>query len=223
MKFYFKQLMLANLVLIFFTIIAVFYLDRPIALFMHSSGLDQIKGFRIITEDSPILIMLFILAVILGKKQLKLKNKLVLAAYFYLGLYLTMELKTGLKIIFGRYWPKTWFNNNLSLIHNNVFGFDFWHGSGNMGSFPSGHTTYVAFCMVWLICLLPHKRYWFLGLFTIVSISFIVLDYHFLGDCIAGLIVGGNCAILSLYLEYKILRIINVLNLGIAKLEHLMK
>lgn len=203
MKKFLKQLILTNAVLLILTVITVLYCDRSIAFFMHNNGFDQIKELRVITEYLPIIVMVFIIVVILSKTSMKFRTRLVLGAYFYISLYITMEIKTGLKIIFGRYWPETW-NNNLSLISNNVFGFNFWHGMGKMGSFPSGHTTYITFCAIWLIHLISSKKNWLLGVCFLVPISLTISNYHFLGDCLAGLILGMNCAILSLYAQRKI-------------------
>ena len=94
--------------------------------------------------------------------------------------------KTGLKTIFGRYWTKTWINHNLSLIHDGIYGFNWWHGFGNQGCFPSGHSTYTAFCCFWLYILQPrYKILWFI-LLVIMPLGLIALDYHYLGDCFAG-------------------------------------
>lgn len=204
-----KQLARINLILVVFTSVAVFWLDRPIALFMNHNSFDWIKYQKIITENLPIFLIVFIIAVILFKSTMKFVNRLILATYFYTTLYITMEINTLLKTIFGRYWPTTWFNNNLSLIHDNVFGFDFWHGVGKMGSFPSGHTACVTFCIIWLIKLIHSKKKWFLWLWGLEPLSLIVLDYHFLGDCLAGLILGMNCAVLSIYAKRKIIGIKN--------------
>ena len=125
---------------------------------------------------------------------------IVYSGYLYVMLKVTMEVKTGLKIIFGRYWTKTWINNNLSLIHDNVFGFNWWRGYGNQGCFPSGHSTFTAFCCVWLWYLFPRLRYLWLSLMIIMPVCLIALDYHFLGDCLAGLGLGMLCAMVSHWL-----------------------
>ena len=199
-----KRLFVITFSLIVLTCISVLYLDRPIALFIHNYGWDSRMIFlRIFTEYLPVFILLLLAICILLKVGITFVTKIIVIVYFYITLYITMEIKTLLKLIFGRYWPKTWIKNNLSLINNNVFGFDFWHGVGNMGSFPSGHTTLTTFCVVWLIYLHPNKKWWWIILGIFVVISLIVLDYHFLGDCFAGLTLGLNLGILIIYMKQR--------------------
>ena len=132
---------------------------------------------------------------------------LVAGAYFYLCLQLTLELKTGLKIIFGRYWPTTWIAGNLSLIHDGIYGFHWWHGWGNQGGFPSGHTTYTLFCCTCLYLTLPRLKYLWLLLALLIPSCLIILNYHFLGDCLAGIGLGSFSALLSARLWQKLARI----------------
>lgn len=193
----------AVLILWLAAIPAVLWLDRPLALWVHASALDSHLWVRQITEGLPkvlpaVVIVLLALPLLLRRKWW---SALVSAVYFYAMLKLTMEIKTGLKIIFGRYWTKTWINHNLSLIHDNVFGFNWWHGFGNQGCFPSGHSTFTAFCCLWLIYAQPRYKYLWLAILVLMPVCLIALDYHFLGDCLAGLGLGTLCALTS-YLLY---------------------
>lgn len=177
---------------------AVLWIDRPLALAIHHAGIDNYLLLRYVTEGLPPLMMwLLVIAALYRGWQLRWWLAIVYSGYLYVMLKVTMEVKTGLKIIFGRYWTKTWINNNLSLIHDNVFGFNWWHGHGNQGCFPSGHSTFTAFCCVWLWYLFPRFRYLWLSLMIIMPVCLIALDYHFLGDCLAGLGLGMFCAVLS--------------------------
>jgi hypothetical protein len=45
-----------------------------------------------------------------------------------LSLIVARAAKDQLKFVFGRTWPETWVNNNPSLIHDGVFGFNPFHG-----------------------------------------------------------------------------------------------
>lgn len=194
-----KYLFYISIPLLLCTLISISYWDRPIALFMHRSSLDQIKQLRYITEYLPYIIgVLFITVIVRSKRYILWLQKIVIIIYFYLALYITMEIKTVLKMIFGRYWPKTWLHNNLSLISNNVYGFNFFHGADNMGSFPSGHSTYVTFCVIWLIKICPEARFFFILIGALVPISLIILDYHFVSDCVGGIILGMNFAVFSI-------------------------
>jgi membrane-associated phospholipid phosphatase len=202
MKINTKTLLVISLILIAFTILSIFYIDRGLALYIHNNGIDANPVLTKITKLMPKAVLLLIFVVILLKREILFVQKIILAVFFYISLLLTIEIKIGLKIIFGRYWPKTWINNNLSLITDNIYGFNFFHGFANQGSFPSGHSTYIAFCSVWLCVLYPRLLLLCLILMVIMPICLILLDYHFLGDCLAGILLGINSAALS-YIIYK--------------------
>ncbi len=186
--------------------ISILVVDRPLAILIHQNGLDSYLQLRKITEGMPVFISVLAMLALISYYWRKERKLLSFTApvYFYLMLKLTMEIKTGLKIIFGRYWTKTWINNNLSLIHDNVYGFNWLHGFGNQGSFPSGHSTYVVFCAMWLSYIYPKLAYiWFLLALLCIT-CLIVLDYHFLGDCFAGVGLGMLCAVISLAIWQRI-------------------
>ena len=50
----------------------------------------------------------------------------------------TAFIVNGIKMIFGRYWADTFMCNNLSLLHNNVYGFNWFNSQDINQSFPSG-------------------------------------------------------------------------------------
>ena len=208
-----KRHICINLALCLGALIAVSYLDRPLALWVHQIGIDQWLILRNITEGLPPLVTVLVLGALLLRswrisadgKLRGLASGVLCSVYFYLMLKLTMQIKTYLKIFFGRYWTKTWVANNLSLIHDGVFGFNWWHGFGNQGSFPSGHSTYMAFCCVWLCYAQPRLKFIWLTLLILMPINLIILDYHFLGDCLAGLSLGYCLALISILLLHRII------------------
>lgn len=172
------------------SIIGILFIDKPITIFMHDHYFDTYTQLRILTEFTPPA-ALFIAFVGVVIHYFKDKIKLVIYfMYIYVGLEITLMLKTGLKIVAGRYWPKTWINHNLSLIDNNVYGFNWLHGYGNQGSFPSGHSTYTVYCMTWFILLMPKYRYLGIMVCVIGIAPQIILDYHFFGDCMVGISFG---------------------------------
>jgi membrane-associated phospholipid phosphatase len=177
-------------------LIAILWLDKPLALWVHSAGLDQWLVLRYVSEGVPVFLLVAVIGGCLVSSQLSHSYylRLYTLVYYYAGLRLTIAIKTGLKIIFGRYWPKTWLNHNLSLISNGVYGFDWGQGFNNQGSFPSGHSSYTAYCIVVLCALLPRFTYLWLLILFILPLSLIILDYHFLGDCLAGVGLGVTSA-----------------------------
>jgi membrane-associated phospholipid phosphatase len=203
----YKQAIQITLYLWIAALISILWIDKPLALNIHKWQLDKLHFLSYITEVFPIIITIIVIISIIVTYLPKIKlYSILIVGYFYLSLSISMTIKTTLKILFGRYWPKTWFNNNLSLIHDGVFGFDWLHGFHNYGSFPSGHSTYIAFCAIWLVAISCKLRYLGYLCLILVPIALIMLDYHFLGDCLAGLGLGYICAYISLVLLSRILK-----------------
>ena len=109
---------------------------------------------------------------------------------------LSIFMKDALKFVFGRYWPNTWNNNNISLIHDHAYGFHFFHSGVPYQSFPSGHTTIVvaAATSIWITYPRGPWRYLALLAALLTIIGLLAKNYHFLGDCIAGAWVGFTVA-----------------------------
>ncbi|MGV3278116.1 phosphatase PAP2 family protein [Rickettsiales bacterium LUAb2] len=175
--------------LMILSIISIFFVDARLAIFIHKIKLDQLLFLRFITEGFPIYLpIIYIILLFCLRKKIVFGNLLILIV-FVIGLtYLSEVVHDILKIIFGRYWPSTWKNNNLSLLHDNVFGFNWFHGWNS--SYPSGHTLFVVvttFCM-WIIYK-PLKYLW-LAIMLVMVVSLVALNYHFLGDCFAGAALG---------------------------------
>ena len=104
--------------------------------------------------------------------------------------------KDVLKLGFGRLWPETWVQNNPSWIADHRFGFAPFHGGPGWASFPSGHTTVIsAPCAVaWRHTGRPFRPAWAV-LPALVAVGLLGADFHFLGDCIAGALLGLACAV----------------------------
>lgn len=174
---------------------AYWFIDKPVAFLMNHH--TRTEGFSLLVFFTYLSKLLYILAVFtylyyliryalkkctyFDNAVLAVTNSVVIAAY----------IKDQLKFVFGRTWPETWINNNPSLIHNNVYGFNFFRGGPEFASFPSGHTTIIVAAMFTLWQLYP--RYWPLYLLAIVLVitGLIGMDYHFVSDVIAGGFLGA--------------------------------
>jgi membrane-associated phospholipid phosphatase len=107
------------------------------------------------------------------------------------SLVLADQFRETLAYAFGRYWPETWVHGNPSLIRDGAYGFHPFHCPSGCGSFPSGHTarTVAVAAVVWIAY--PRWR-WACGLASVaVATGLLGMDYHFVGDVIAGGFVGG--------------------------------
>lgn len=96
-----------------------------------------------------------------------------------------------LKVIFGRYWPATWISNNLSLLRDNAYGFNWFHMGKAYASFPSGHTTVTVAAMIVLWLAYPRLRWLAVLVSALVMLGLIGMYYHFVSDVIAGACLGG--------------------------------
>jgi membrane-associated phospholipid phosphatase len=175
------------------TAVAYLWLDRPIAFFAHSS-LAQAPVFAKLTllpeplsTLSLTALLLIGLWVVAGRPLYPPLRVVMLCSVSYI---VAESFKNGLKYIFGRTWPETWINGNPSLIHDNVYGFNFFHGGQAYASFPSGHTTAVCAVVSVLWICYPRFRALYAAAVGIVVIGLIGADFHFLSDIIAGGFIG---------------------------------
>jgi membrane-associated phospholipid phosphatase len=117
------------------------------------------------------------------------------------GLYLTMSvatlaataLKDELKWMFGRPWPQYWQQYGLYSFHPFANGWLY-------GSFPSGHTSYIAAPMLVLMALRPRYAALAAGIVLLVMFGLVGAGYHYVGDVVAGLFVGLAAAAGSIVL-----------------------
>jgi len=111
-----------------------------------------------------------------------------------LSLIVADEFRTSLGDLCGRYWPETWFHNNLSLIGTGTYGFHPFESGDDIGSFPSGHAARIfGFATVWWIAL-PRSRAVWIVVCVPMLVSLVAMDYHFVSDVIAGSVLGGIVA-----------------------------
>jgi membrane-associated phospholipid phosphatase len=88
-----------------------------------------------------------------------------------------------IKAIFGRFRPVLYFTEGL-------YGFNFFHPSEDMNSFPSGHAATALSLAFALSRLFPQYRipFFFIGL--TIAISRTITTAHFLSDTVAGAWIG---------------------------------
>ena len=89
-----------------------------------------------------------------------------------------------------------------------LYGFK-WFTIG-FDSFPSGHCIIFSYFIVWLLFYKRQLLFIAFQAFAILFVGLIVLNYHFVGDCIAGLCIGGVLGYISIVLWIKIILRIDV-------------
>ncbi|WP_235261391.1 phosphatase PAP2 family protein [Candidatus Francisella endociliophora] len=101
------------------------------------------------------------------KKPLLVANAIVIGQF----------VKDILKGFFSRYWPET-FKNNLSLIRDNAYGFNWFKFDNINNSFPSGHATLIfSFCVSLWILFPKYKLLWALLISLVVTAQ--LLQYFY--------------------------------------------
>jgi membrane-associated phospholipid phosphatase len=169
------------------------WLDRPIAVYVHAEfhGVKALPWLTFIPECLAVIaVAIFIVMgwrVAVGRHLSKVESVFLVCG---VSLTVAVAIKDQLKFAFGRTWPETWINNNPSLIRNNVYGFNPFHGGAGYSSFPSGHTTAICAVMSVLWICYPKFRAIYGLLIAAVAIALIGADYHFLSDVIAGGFLG---------------------------------
>ena len=119
-----------------------------------------------------------------------------------LAVTIAMTLKDLLKQAFGRTWPETWSHHNPSLIQYGVFGFSPFHGGEGWSSFPSGHTTAIAAVAGVLWWRWPRYRGLWALLVGVTGFGLVAGNIHFLGDVLAGGLLGFLCGRATLALPW---------------------
>ena len=175
-----------------------FFVDRPVAWFMHDHRCfsnDLLLWPPRISDCLGYAVVAAIIGIAAwriwrpgGREQLLL---VAIAA----NLVVTYVIKTLLKRAFGRTWPETWIDNNPSLISNGVYGFNPFHAGRAYQSFPSGHAaaTFAVISILWLSR--PRERWLHAVVGGTVCVALVGLNYHFVGDVIAGAMLGSGTGI----------------------------
>ena len=188
----FSAIILAIGTLLF--LVCYFFIDRPLAEFVYHQKLGRftfMKWFTypppVVETWAPLVMTLLIVRMAVSSKWNKWERTLFLSL---LSLILADQFRESLQTLFGRDWPETWIDNNPSLIGSGAYGFHWFKGSEVFGSFPSGHAARtVAFFAVWWIAF-PAGKWNYMLLSLMVCSGLIAMNYHFLGDVWAGVVLG---------------------------------
>jgi membrane-associated phospholipid phosphatase len=178
-------------------VVSYYFVDRPVAFFVHDHRFARVEEFRWLTEPPPLVqswspLVLVVLAVrrAFGPWR-RWQTALFLAC---VSVIVADQFRQSLGDLCGRYWPETWHDNNPSLIGTGAYGFHPFQVGDDVGSFPSGHAARIAafFCVLWLA--LPRGRWLYAILAVPMLFALVAMDYHFVGDVIAGSTIGAIIA-----------------------------
>src|SRR5262249_28570792 len=123
----------------FGVIICYFWLDRPLALFLHGNVADKtiFVWLQRVPLAFPLLSSLILawcgLWTLMNRPFSRFQSVALTCSISFIS---TSLINSQLKYAFGRSWPNTWIENNPSFIQNGAFGFNPFHGGPGFASFP---------------------------------------------------------------------------------------
>jgi membrane-associated phospholipid phosphatase len=199
-KRYFLWQFLLVLAILIACFCAYHWLDRPISSWAWEHHLQKIRVFRVFSELPEFLTDVIILsaAIIFLQSLLGLRHPPSRLIYWLTAtLVSAYAVALVLKFIFGRAGPRLWIKSNFS---DSDYGFFWLQGiHKNYQLFPSGHMVLLLTLATIAWFKLPIWRTHIFILSALAMISIIVLNYHFLSDCIAGAYLGYIAGQLSVY------------------------
>lgn len=195
--------LLAILVCAGLVTICYFFVDRQVAFFVHDHRESRPAGLQEATHGPEIAelltpAILFILMFRRAQGPLRRWELTLLVAC--VSLIVAEQFRMSLEILFGRYWPATWTNDNPSLIKDGAYGFHPFHSGPWYSSFPSGHTarTLGAMSVFWIAY--PKWRWLWAVPPILIPVCLVGMNYHFVGDTVAGGFVGALVGVYSAHL-----------------------
>jgi membrane-associated phospholipid phosphatase len=178
----------------FAVVLCYYFVDRPVAVYVHDHGVSNFTTLKWLTYPppiaqtwSPLVIVLLLVRRAVGPWR---RWQLVLLVAC-LSLIVADQFRESLGQLCGRDWPETWHDDNPSLIGTGDYGFHPFQSASDAGSFPSGHAArIVGFLSVFWIAM-PRGRWLYAILAAPMLLALIGMNYHFVGDVIAGSVLGG--------------------------------
>jgi hypothetical protein len=189
-----RRTLLAFLLCAALVTVCYFWVDRPVAFFVHDHRSAYDFALKDLTYPPPTLeawapVILAALMVRRAWGPFRRWEWALLAAC--VALILAEQFRETVSFAAGRYWPATWVDDNPSLLRDGAYGFHPFHGGSAYGCFPSGHTarTLAVSAVVW--AAYPRWR-WACALPSLaVPAGLIGMNYHFVSDVIAGGFLGA--------------------------------
>jgi lipid A 4'-phosphatase len=171
--------------------LAVRFLDRPLAIAFHGGDPAVERVFRFITNfglSTGYLVIAGSFALGLGLAARRAREPALTrrlergawrAGFVFLAVAGAGLAGDILKPLFGRARPKLWFSDG-------IFGFTWHGGSASYWSFPSGHTITIVALATALSLIHPRGSWAYVGAAVLVAASRIILAEHYLSDVLGG-------------------------------------
>jgi membrane-associated phospholipid phosphatase len=189
-----RRTLVALIVCTVAVVICYYFVDRQVAEFVYHHRTAKLDGLKQLTEPPPLAqswspLVLTALAVSRALGPWKRWQKVLFLAC--VCVIVADQFRESMGDLFGRYWPETWHDNNPSLIGTDTYGFHPFQVGDDVGSFPSGHSARIlGFASVFWLTM-PRSRWWCALIAIPMLLALIGMDYHFVGDVIAGSTLGA--------------------------------
>jgi membrane-associated phospholipid phosphatase len=175
-------------------IILYYWIDRPVAYFVH----DELSDYRAIFDlparlpkiIGPLVATSTLIVGVRALMKPPVKGVQVAIVLSALSWAVSTVLENWLKFAFGRTWPETWIQDNPSLIRDQVYGFNPFHGGPGYAAFPSGHMVAIGAIVSVFWFLHPRSRAICAICIAVVFIGQLGANYHFVSDLVAGGVLG---------------------------------
>ncbi len=196
---------------------AVFFLDRGLSAYLFQNSvpknlmfslreilhlpaddLSSVHASVLMLDVIPLLIACspIVLFVVAMMRPGRLRDLMMLGG---VSVMVAFVLKNDLKWFFHRDWPFLWTADHANWYLNPAHGFHLMAGrfsliDDGIGAFPSGHSAVAFAFLTSFMMILPRSRPLCLLAGCALSALMVLLCFHFLGDVLAGALVGVSCA-----------------------------
>jgi len=189
-----RRTLFALFACVFLVVTCYYFIDRPVALFVHQHEIAKTPGLVWLTYPppwlqawSPLVLALLMVRRAWGPWR-HWQHVLFVAC---VSLIVADEFRTSLGDLCGRYWPETWHDNNPSFIGTGTYGFHPFQSGDDTGSFPSGHAARILGVLTVFWLAMPRGRWLYAILAVPMLVALVAMNYHFVSDVIAGSVLGG--------------------------------
>ena len=202
----FRRLLCGSLIALILGAILVavcyWFVDRPVAFFVHDQDFARFVILKWLTYPPPIVqawTPVVLVCLMIRRAWGPFMHWELTLLAMGISIILADQFKQSLAYVAGRTWPDTWVENNPSLLRDGVSNFNPFHGGEGYKSFPSGHTarTLAAAAVFWIA--FPKWRWVAVAACLAVAVGLIGMNYHFVGDVVAGGFIG---ALVGTYTAY---------------------
>lgn len=196
-----KTILFTFILCVVLVIFSYFFLDRPLAIWFYEHNFQKVDAFQWLVYLPNLFVLISFTLVLFAFLFFSFKqlSKKFLKIIFAIGvsLYASLVLIKVLKIFFGRMGPQIWISHHFA---NTAYGFHWFRGlHKSLQDFPSGHSA-AAFAVVSVLWIgYPKIRWLVLFVGSVILISLISTNNHYLGDCLAGAYLGALIGVLACY------------------------